>query len=62
MRHADRLIMKTYTFQTVSTEYLGSTWGIQTFTVQAESKSDAWDAVRKLTSFVLTIVSVEENR
>lgn len=51
--------MNTYTFETVNPEQLGSAWGYHRFVVQAPTKAEAWDAVRKLTQFALKIVAVE---
>ena len=49
----------TYTFTTVDLHHIGSSYGYHSFTVVASSKPSAWDAVRKLTSLVLTISSIE---
>jgi hypothetical protein len=51
---------KTYTFGTVNPEYIGTSYGYHVFTVQAEDKPHAWDAVRKLTGLVLRLVSVTD--
>jgi hypothetical protein len=53
----------TFTFRTVDAHWDASqSYGYQTFVVEAATRRDAWDAVRKLTSHILICLNSAEDR